>query len=76
MADRPNVDTVLEASKRYLAAGFPATALWLLRERYWRTCASATDDITALCRGMIDTYQSLGRPSLAAVVDRRIGVLR
>ena len=74
MDDRPNVDFVLEASMTHLADGFPATALWLLRECYWRTWTSATD--AALCRAMIDTYHALGRPSLAAVVDRRIAVLR
>jgi hypothetical protein len=41
MADRPNVDSVLHDSVRYLANGFPATALWLLRECYWRTWPSA-----------------------------------
>jgi hypothetical protein len=73
MADRPNVDSVLEDSMRDVADGFPATALWLLRECYWRT---ATDDTAALCRAMIDTYHALGRPSLAEVVSSRIAVRR
>jgi len=71
MEDRPNVGLILEAASRYATDHFPATALWLLRECYWRTWSDADDDTIALCGAMIDTYRSLGRPSLAAVVERR-----
>jgi hypothetical protein len=76
MVDRPNVSLVLEAASRHAADHFPATALWLLRECYWHTWAPSSDDTIALCRAMIDSYHSLGRSSLAAVVDRRIAMLR
>jgi hypothetical protein len=71
--DPPNVVSILEASTRHAADGFPATALWFLRECYWHTASVyAFDDTVALCRAMSDLYRSLGRPSLASVVERRI----
>ena len=65
---RPDVSAVLGAALRYAADRFPATALWLLRECYWRVWPDP--DSIALCRAMIDAYHALGRPSLAAVVNR------
>jgi len=35
--DRPNPILVLDAALGHAAEHFPATALWLLRECYWRT---------------------------------------
>ena len=74
--DRPNSTFVLDAASGHAAQGFPATTLWLLRECYWHTWAPATEDILGLCQGMSEAYSSLGRPSLAAVVDRRIAPMR
>jgi hypothetical protein len=74
--DRPNSTLVLDAASGHAAQGFPATLLWLLRECYWHTWAPAAEDILGLCRAMNDAYVALGRPSLAAVVDRRIPALR
>jgi len=70
--DQPNPTLVLDAALTH-AAHFPATALWLLRECYWRTWASCNIGISW---AMSDAYVSLGRPSLAAVVDRRIAPSR
>lgn len=70
--DRPNSTLVLDAALRHAAEHFPATALWLLRECYWDTWPLKTEDNIGLCRAMSDAYASLGRPSLAAVVERRI----
>src|SRR5215510_4766848 len=70
---RPDVNGVLDAASRHAADHFPATAVWLLRECYWRNWPLKTEDNIGLCRAMIDAYQALGRPSLAAVVSRRIG---
>jgi hypothetical protein len=50
---------------------FPATARWLLRECYFLSYGA----IELYC-AMIDAYQTLGRPSLAAVVSRRMGTAR
>jgi hypothetical protein len=66
---RPDVGAVLDAALRHAADHFPASALWLLREGYF-----LSDGATELCRAIIDTYQALGRPSLAAVVSRRMGM--
>ena len=71
MADRPNASSTLEAASRHATDGFPATALWLLRECYWHTWAPVGDETVAVCRAMADLYRSLGRPSLATVVERR-----
>jgi hypothetical protein len=76
MVDRPNVSLVLDVASRHAADHFPATALWLLRECYWHTYPAAAADTSALCRAIIDSYRSLGRPSLGAVVERRIRMLR
>ena len=73
MERRPDVNAVLDAALRHAAYHFPATALWLLRECYWRNWPLKTEDNIGLCRAMIDAYQALGRPSFAAVVSRRIG---
>src|SRR5215813_4778440 len=73
MERRPDVNAVLDTALRHAADHFPATALWLLRECYWRNWPLKTEDNLGLCRAMIDAYQALGRPSLAAVVSRRIG---
>ena len=70
--DRPNPTLVLDAALRHAAEHFPATALWLLRECYWRNWPPNI----GICRAMSDAYVSLGRPSLAAVVDRRIAPSR
>ena len=72
MDDRPNLTVVLDIALRHAAKDFPATALWLLRECYWRTWPLKTEDNIGLCRAMSDAYASLGRPSLAAVVERRM----
>jgi hypothetical protein len=69
--DRPNPTLVRDAALRLADEHFPATALWLLRECYWRTWPLKTEDI-GLCRAMSDAYAALGRPSLAAVVERRM----
>jgi len=74
--DRPNPTLVLDAALRHAADRFPATALWLLRECYWRTWPLTTENNVGLCRAMSDAYASLGRPSLATVVERRIGTSR
>jgi hypothetical protein len=66
---RPDVSVVLDAASRHAADQYPATALWLLRECYWLSYGA-----TELYPDMIDAYQALGRPSLAAVVSRRIGM--
>jgi hypothetical protein len=50
---------------RHAADHFPASALWLLREGYFLSYGA-----TELCRAMIDAYQALGRPSLAAVAAK------
>ena len=68
MDDRPSPTLVLDAALRHAAEHFPATALWLLRECYWRTWPPNI----GIGRAMSDAYVALGRPSLAAVVDRRI----
>jgi hypothetical protein len=72
LADRPNPTLVLDTALRHAAEHFRATALWLLRECYWRTWPLKTEDNIGLCRAMGDAYASLGRASLAAVVERRI----
>src|SRR5262245_14230490 len=72
MEEQPDVGSVLDVASRHAADHFPATALWLLRECYWRTWTEQGNDTIALCRAIIDSYHSLGRPSLAAVVTRRI----
>jgi hypothetical protein len=41
-----------------------------------RRCGFLSYGAAELRRAMIDAYQALGRPSLAAVVSRRIGRLR
>jgi hypothetical protein len=66
---RPDVGAVLDAALRHAADHFPASALWLLREGYFLSYGAIE-----LCRAMIDAYQALGRPSLAAVVSRRMGM--
>jgi hypothetical protein len=68
---RPDVSAILDAASRHAADHFPASALWLLREGHFLSYGAAE-----LRRAMIDAYQVLGRPSLAAVVSRRIGHLR
>ena len=73
---RPNPTLVLDAALRHVAEHFPATALWLLRECYWHTWPLKTEDNIGLCRAMSDAYASLSRPSLAAVVERRVVILR
>jgi hypothetical protein len=70
--DRPNPTLVLDVALRHAAEHFPATALWLLRECYWRTWLPNV----GICRAMIEAYVSLGRPTLAAVVERRVATLR
>jgi len=74
--DRPNQILVLDAALEHAAEHFPATALWLLRECYWRTWPLKAEDNIGLCRAMSDAYAALGRPSLAAVVERRVAILR
>ena len=74
MEERPDVGSILDAASKHLY-DFPATALWLLRECYWRTWTALDNDTFALCDAMVDCYHSLNRPSLAAVVDRRIARL-
>ena len=76
LADRPNPTLVLDAALKHAAEHFPATALWLLRECYWRTWPLKTEDNIGLCRAMSDVYAALGRPSLAAVTERRIALHR
>ena len=71
LEDRPSPALVLDSALRHCEEHFPATALWLLRESYWRTWPPNIE----ICRAMIDAYVSLGRPSLAAVVERRIASL-
>ena len=51
---------------------YPATALWLLRECYWHVWSGGTHDVAEICRAMMDVYEHLDRPSLAAVVEQRI----
>jgi hypothetical protein len=64
---RPDVGAVLGAALRHAADHFPASALWLLREGYFLSYGAME------WRGaMIDAYQALARPSLAAVVSRRM----
>jgi len=70
--ERPNPTLVLDAALRHAAEHFPATSLWLLRECYWRTWPHNTEDNIRLCRATSEAYASLGRPSLAAVVERRM----
>ena len=65
---RPDVSAVLDAASQHAADQFPATALWLLRECYFLSYGAIE-----LYRAMVDAYQTLGRPSLAAVVCRRMG---
>lgn len=65
---RPDLGAILDAASRQVADFFPATALWLLREGYFLSHGA-----TELYPAMIDVYQALGRPSLAAVVNRRMG---
>jgi len=69
--ERPDPASVLDAALRHAAEHFPATALWLSRACDWRTWPP---DI-GICRAMIDAYVALGRPSLAAVVERRVARL-
>jgi hypothetical protein len=69
MGPRPDVGSVLDAVSKHAADQFPATALWLLRECYWRIWP-LPHDAAALGRAMIDVYHALGRPTLAAVVSR------
>ena len=66
---RPDVSAVRDAALRHAADHFPASALWLLREGYFLSYGAME-----LCRAMIDAYRALGRPSLAAVVSRRMGM--
>jgi len=66
---RPDVSAILDAVSWHAADRFPATALWLLREGYFLSYGA-----TELYRAMIDAYQALGRPSLAAIVGRRMGM--
>jgi hypothetical protein len=65
----PDVSAILDAAWRHAADRFPATALWLLREGYFLSYGAIE-----LYPAMIDAYQALGRPSLAAVVSRRMGM--
>ena len=67
MERRPDVSAVLGAASRHAADHFPATALWLLREGHFLSYGAI-----GLRSAMIDAYQALGRPSLAAVVSRRM----
>jgi len=67
MERRPDVNAILDTALRHAADHFPASALWLLREGYFLSYA------LGLRSAMIDAYQALGRPSLAAVVSRRMG---
>jgi hypothetical protein len=76
MMDPSIESSILEVASRYAPDHFPATALWLLRESYWRTWAPARDHPIALCGAMIDAYRSLGRPSLAQAVERRLAIVR
>jgi len=59
----PDVNAVLDAASRHAADHFPASALWLLREGYFLSYGAI-----GLRSAMIDAYQALGRPSLAAHV--------
>ena len=74
--ERPNSTLALDAAFKHAAEDFPATALWLLRECYWHTWPLKAEDNVGLCRAMGDADAALGRPSLAAVVERRIVTLR
>lgn len=66
---RPDVGAVLDAALRHAADHFPASALWLLREGYFLSYGAIE-----LRGAMIDACQALARPSLAAVVSRRMGM--
>ena len=68
---RPDISGILDAVSRHAADRFPATALWLAREGHFLSYGA-----TELYPAMIDAYQALDRPSLAAVVSRRMGHAR
>lgn len=65
-----SVDVYLREARRALEGGFPATALYYLREGYWE---SWTDEgvVTAISVPLIEAYCALGRPSLAQMTKRR-----
>jgi hypothetical protein len=70
--ERPSSAVVLDAASKHATEGFHATALWLLRECYWHTWPLGAEDNIGLCQAMSNAYVSLGRPSLAAIVDCRL----
>lgn len=70
-----DIGAVLEAASRHAAEHFPASALWLLRECYWRSLPLPDKGTVAVCRAMIDAYHALSRPSLAGVVRARLWFL-
>jgi hypothetical protein len=76
LEDRPDAGSVLDAAMRYAADRLPATALWFLRQCYWHIWSVDSHGAAALYRGMIDAYHSLRRPTLAAVVHRRLLILQ
>jgi hypothetical protein len=66
---RPDVGAVFDAALQHAADHFPASALWLLREGYFLSYGAIE-----LRGAIIDAYLALARPSLAAVVSRRMGM--
>lgn len=70
----PTLNTPVRESagraRAYLAAGYPASALLVLRESYWNEwCCDGA--IAALTPPLVETYQRLGRPLLAAAAASR-----
>jgi hypothetical protein len=67
------IDDYIELAVRVLERGYPATALYYLREGYWNNWYS--EELSKiLSRRLIDAYEALGRPLLSGVVRRRIGL--
>jgi hypothetical protein len=70
-----SADMYLHEARRALDREFPATALYYLREGYWRFWTDKGKN-TTLSVPMIEAYHALGRPTLAKIVKRRAELFR
>jgi hypothetical protein len=65
----PDVSAILDAASRHAADGFPCHGAVAVARGLFSLYGA-----TELYPAMIDAYQALSRPSLAAVVSRRMGM--
>jgi hypothetical protein len=64
-----------QKARRTLDRGYAATALYYLREGFWRHWTD-TEAAVALSELLVKAYHSLGRPSLAQIAKQRIEMIK